>query len=86
MFNLSDLLLKHRARVDATQKINEIVPEVISEITGIKLTPDQIKIKGQVIYLDLDATSKSAAYFYSEQILNAIKSKNKSFSGIKKII
>ena len=73
MIELKDLLLRFNSLLKSGELQNENVRSVITEVTGISIKPEDIKIKNATVYLNIKPIYKNEIFLKQEKILSQLR-------------
>lgn len=73
MIEIKDLLLKFSNLILKEEVKREVTRTVISEVIHYDIKPEEIKIKNNIIYLNIKPIYKSQILIKKEEIFNKLK-------------
>jgi hypothetical protein len=73
MIEIKDLLLKFDKMLLSEEVKKESVRKIISEAIGVQIKPEDVKIKNNIIYLNIKPIYKNEIFLKQEQIFLKLK-------------
>jgi len=86
MIEIKDLLSKFNKILSSSEVRKQVIGEVLLEVVGLEINSKKIKIKNNIVYLDIKPIYKNEIFLKKEKIFNLLKEKlgeNKTIEDIR---
>ena len=75
MIEIKDLLSKFNKILSSSEVRKQVIGEVLLEVVGLEINSKKIKIKNNIVYLDIKPIYKNEIFLKKEKIFNLLKEK-----------
>ena len=73
MNNIGDYLKRFTKLEPSDRRVKRAVSEAVSEITGVIVGEDDLKVSGKTVFLNIHPTAKTEIFFKKKKILNQLE-------------
>jgi len=75
MIEIKDLLFKFNKLLSSSEIKKQIIKEVLLEVVGLEIDSKKMKIKNNIVYLDIKPIYKNEIFLKKEKIFELLKEK-----------